>query len=335
MIALNSKERFLAVIAGLKADKPPVFPLLMGFSAKRYGITYREYASNGHSLAESQLKIREMFPVDAITACSDAFRISGDLGGDIIFPENKPPYISKPLITSRSDFAHLKRPNISGNVGRMADRIQAVDEMVKAVGENCMVLGWIDLPFAEACSLCGVSNFMYMMFDEPELAHKILEFLTEIVTEFALLQLETGAPMIGAGNAAASLISVEQYREFALPYDKRICESIHKEGGLVKLHICGDTKRLVDDMITSGCDLFNVDHMVDFEFAAKMYHGARKAFKGNLNPVSDILYSTPEGCQDIARNCIQKAKGYPYMLSAGCEIPTEVDDEVFMAFCNA
>jgi len=61
-------------------DRVPVFPLLMSFSADRVGVSYRQFAADGHSMAEAQLKVRQTFGVDAITACSDAFRISADLG---------------------------------------------------------------------------------------------------------------------------------------------------------------------------------------------------------------------------------------------------------------
>jgi len=49
---------------------------------------------------------------------------------------------------------------------------------------------------------------MLMLYDEPELAHKLLGFLTDIVIDFAVAQMEAGAPMIGAGDAAVSLISL-------------------------------------------------------------------------------------------------------------------------------
>lgn len=120
---MSSKERFLATIRGEKADRIPVFPLLMGFSAKRLGVTYRTYASKGHALAESQLKVREMFNIDAITACSDAFRVSADLGGEMVFPEDKPPFLARPLITSENDLKTLKKPDVSNSKERMALRI--------------------------------------------------------------------------------------------------------------------------------------------------------------------------------------------------------------------
>ena len=325
----------MTVLNGGIPDRTPVFPLLMFFSARHYGINYREFASNGHLLAESQLKIRETFPVDAITACSDAFRVSADLGGKIVFYENTPPGLSEPLVKNESDFSQLKKPDVAMSKGRMRDRINATGEMAGAVKDECMVLGWVDLPFAEACSLCGVSEFMIMLYEEPALAHKILDFLTDIVIEFAVLQLEAGAPMIGAGDAAASLIAAEHYREFALPYEKRVCEAVHRAGGLLKLHICGNTTHLMQDMISLDADLYNVDHLVDFSLALQNYSAAGKAFKGNLNPVSDFLFATPEECGERAKSCIQMAKGAKYILSAGCEVPVDVSDEVFMAFCEA
>ncbi|RPJ36622.1 MAG: hypothetical protein EHM21_18925, partial [Chloroflexi bacterium] len=313
----------------------PVFPLLMFLAADRLGAPYREYATNGRVLAEAQLNARELFGLDAITSCSDAFRISADLGGEMVYPEDKTPYSATPLITGESDLQRLVRPDPADPKGRMADRARATGEMVRAAGEQCLVLGWVDMPFAEACSVCGVAPFMTLMIDQPLLAHRILTFLTDIVIDFALLQLETGAPMIGAGDAAASLISAGMFREFVLPYEQRVCQAIHAAGGMVKLHICGKTTHLLKDMVRSGADLFNVDHLVDLQAARLVYERTGKCYKGNLDPVRDLLQADAETCAQAARRCLQTASGSRYMLSAGCEVPDVVPDDVFRAFCGA
>ncbi|MCK9479140.1 MAG: uroporphyrinogen decarboxylase family protein [Firmicutes bacterium] len=332
---MTSKERFMAVINGKKPDKIPVFPLLMGFSAKRYGITYATFAKDGIAFAEAQLSVYEKFGLDAITACSDAFRITGDLGGDLIFPDNGPPYLGAPLVKNESDFNALVKPDVHDGKTRMADRVLGVSEMAKAVGNECMVVGWVDMPFAEACSICGVSEFMMMLYDNPTLAHKILRFLTDIVIEFGVAQLKAGAPTVGAGDAAASLISPELFREFALPYEKMVCDAVHKEGGAVKLHICGNTTQLIGEMIKSNADLFNVDHLASLSYAKEMYDAAGKAFKGNIDPVEHMLQATPEKCILKVKECIEIAGDSSFMVSAGCEIPAAVSDEVFKAFCDA
>jgi MtaA/CmuA family methyltransferase len=332
---MNSKERCLAAIKGQTPDRIPVFPLLMSFSSTRNNISYREFSTNGYAMAESQVKIYERFGVDAITACSDAFRITADLGAEMAYPDTKPPYALAPLVRTEADFKKLSKPDVNDPKGRMADRTLGTKEMVKAVGDECLVLGWVDMPFAEACSICGVSEFMMMIYENPSLAHNILDFLTGIVIEFSLAQLAAGAPMIGAGDAAASLISGDLFKEFALAYEKRVCQAIHNAGGLMKLHICGNTSHLLQNIVDLRPDLVNVDHLVSLTDARDAYGRAGICFKGNINPVSGILQSTPEKCFMKASECIQITRGYPYMLSAGCEIPAETSDDIFTAFCNA
>ncbi|MFI4910948.1 MAG: uroporphyrinogen decarboxylase family protein [Sedimentisphaeraceae bacterium JB056] len=332
---MNSKQRCLNSIAGKKVDRTPVFPLLMSFAAKRIGASYRQFASDAQVLAQSQLNIFEKFNVDAVTACSDAFRVSADLGGEMVFPEEHPPHLAAPLVRNLQDLNSLKRPDVSNASSRMYDRAKAVECLSKNIGDRCMVAGWVDMPFAESCSICGVSELLMLTYENQQLVHTTLEFLTDIVIDFALLQIESGAHMVGAGDAAASLISPEMYREFALPYEKRVIQAVHNAGGLVKLHICGNTSALLEDMVKTDADLFNVDHMVDFDTACCVYGKAGKCFKGNLDPVADILQATPQVCAQKAKSCIQKAKDTSYMLSAGCEIPADVPDEVFEAFCDS
>jgi len=331
---MNGKQRSLAVLAGEQADRVPVFPLLMSFAVRFAGITYQEYASNGSSLAAAQIKAAERFHIDAITACSDAFRIAGDLGGHIAYYDDRPPGLLKPLISSHMDLNRLSRFDVSDPNSRCGDRAIAVREMVQAMGNSHLVLGWVDFPFAEACSCCGCQEFLFMLYDEPELAHDILSFLTDIVIDFALCQLEQGAPMIGCGDAAASLISAPMFKEFALPYEQRVVEAIHAKGGLAKTHICGNTSAAMDLIVKNGSDLFNVDHLVNLNDAIKVYCGAGKAVKGNVNPV-DIMKSTPDEAFGMARKCIAQAGNNPYFLSAGCEIPSATKDETLAAFCDA
>lgn len=332
---MTNLERFMNTVQGKPADRVPVFPLLMFFAVDRAGLTYREFASNGRALADAQLAAQESFGLDAITACSDAFRLPADLGGEIVFPVDKPPYLSRPLIESNADVSKLGHPDPRAQGSRMADRLLAVSEMARAVSGRVAVLGWVDMPFAEACSICGVSPFMLALVDDPAFAHKVLDRVTQSVIDFALAQVEAGAVMVGAGDAAASLVSPGFYSEFALPYERRVCDAVHAAGGLVKLHICGNTTNLLELMVECDADLYNVDHLVPLARAKEVYGPAGKCFKGNLDPVAHIMQSTPDRCREKALDCIRESQGARYMLSAGCEIPAETPDDVFRAFCEA
>jgi len=147
--------------------------------------------------------------------------------------------------------------------------------------------------------------------------------------------LEQGAPMIGCGDAAASLVSPDMFREFALPYEKRVVDAIHAGGGMVKTHICGNTSAILEEIARNGADLYNVDHLVDLGKAAGIYSGVNSALKGNMDPVGGMLNVRPEHTYRAARKCIELAGGSQYFLSLGCEVPTNIDDENMEAFCSA
>jgi len=327
------RERFLAAVHGQPVDRAPVFPLLMFFAASRAGLSYREFAEDGSALAQAQLALQAQYGLDAITACSDAFRLSAELGGEMGFPEDKPPYLRQPLVTVPSDVDALGHPDPTA--GRMGDRVRAVAEMAKASAGRFAVLGWVEMPFAEACNLCGVSDFMMLTMDDPDTAHRLLARLAAMEIDFAKAQIAAGADMIGAGDAAASLVSPEMYAEFALPYEQRVCEAIHAANSLVKLHVCGDTRALLPQMATCGADLFNVDHLVPLAQAKAVYGAAGKCFKGNLDPVAQMMQATPDECAAHALRCLAEAGSAPYMLSPGCEVPADTTDEVFRRFCDA
>jgi len=332
---MTHRQRFMAALDGTPLDRAPVFPLLMFLAADRAGLTYREYATDGRGLAEAQLLVQERFDLDAITVCSDAFRVPADLGGDMAYPEERTPYLRQPLVTTGADLDKLGHPDPTAKGSRMADRLLAVAELNRAVAGQVPVVGWVEMPFAEACSLCGLTEFMLLLMDEPALAHQVLAHATAINIEFALAQLQVGADMIGAGDAATSLIGAAMYAEFALPYEQQVCQAIHQAGGQVKLHVCGNTTHLLAQMATCGADLFNVDHLVPLDKARDAYTAQGKCYKGNLDPVSQIMQASPEHCQELAYGCLALAQGTHYMLSAGCEIPAATPDEVLRAFCDA
>jgi uroporphyrinogen-III decarboxylase len=105
------RERFMATLEGQPADRVPLNPLLMFLAADRAGIAYREYATNGQALAEAQLLVQERYDLDAVTACSDAFRITADLGAEMAYPPDKPPYATEPLIRPGANLKGLVRPD--------------------------------------------------------------------------------------------------------------------------------------------------------------------------------------------------------------------------------
>jgi len=54
-----------------------------------------------------------------------------------------------------------------------------------------------------------------------------------------------------------------------------------------------------------------------------------------VSEYSDMLQIGADECRRRASDCVARARGVPFMLSAGCEVPAGVGDDVFCAFCEA
>jgi uroporphyrinogen decarboxylase len=109
------------------------------------------------------------------------------------------------------------------------------------------------------------------------------------------------------------------YRRFALPYEQRIFAAIHEMGALARLHICGNTSKIVADMVGSGADIIDLDWMVDLQAAGPRF-GDQVSFCGNFDPVAIMLQGSPDGVYRATLAALDQ--GGPRSLSAaGCEIP--------------
>jgi MtaA/CmuA family methyltransferase len=204
---------------------------------------------------------------------------------------------------------------------RTRDRLQALQLYRERVGGHYPICGWIEGAAAEAGVLLGVTQFLEDTMLEPDETHKLLQRCADQAVAFGLAQLEAGADIIGIGDAVASLMSPRAYREFALPYEQRIIQAIHNAGGLVKLHICGNTSNHLADMATTGADIIDVDWMVDWAEAVRTFAGIAST-NGNFDPVGVLLRGTPEEVAAATQACLD-AGDARCMISAGCEVPVD------------
>ena len=315
---MNAYERMEHRLRGEPVDRPPNFDIFMTFAARRTGRPLKEYYVDHRVLVEANLRVIEDFQIDIAQAISDPYRECHDFGAVIDFPDDDMPLNWIPLLAELDDIKQLRRPDpYTGK--RMSDRLEAIRFFRAQVGGEIPIMGWVEGALAEAADLRNINNIMLDLIEHPAWVEELLEICTEVEIAFARAQVEAGADIIGLGDAVASLISPKMYRRFALSYEQRIFAAVHEMGALCRLHICGNTNRIVDDMVQSGADIIDLDYMVDMAAAAAKY-GDRVSFCGNFDPVSVMLQGTPEDVAAATDHCM--AIGGPRSFSAaGCEIP--------------
>jgi MtaA/CmuA family methyltransferase len=329
---MNPSERVSARLAGQPVDRPPNFNIMMQLASHHIGQPLSRYYQHYRVLCDANFAVQEAFDLDILQAISDPYREAADCGLDVTFPDDSLPIAAGPLLADPAGLARLKPP-APENGRRMSDRLAAVRLLRERAGGDVPVMGWVEGALAEAADLRGIGNLLTDLIDRPEWVAELVEMCAEMEIAFARAQVAAGADIIGLGDAIASQMAPRLYRQFALPYEQRIFAAVHEMGALARLHICGNTTRILADMAESGADIIDIDWMVDMGRAAETF-GARAAVCGNQDPVAIMLRGAPEDVRNAVRGCM--AAGGPRSFSAaGCEIPDETPRANLLAHAAA
>ena len=327
---MNGRQRILAHLAAEPVDCLPAMPITMTFAARGIGAPYLEYCTDHRVQVEGQVWVADTYDIDYVSAISDPAVEATDCGAPTVFFPDDPPANNgqTPLLGDKELLAHLQQPGIKPN-GRMANRLAVIAGLKQRVGERKLIEGWIEGPCAEAADLRGINNLMLDFYDDPDFVERLFEFVLLMELDFAAAQVEAGADLIGIGDAAASLVGPHVYEQFVWPFEQRMVEGVHRLGAKVRLHICGNTRRILGGMGKLGCEIVDLDFLAPLD-EGRAAMGPSQVLLGNIAPVRDLRGDTPESVYAIMGTCHQQA-GDRYIVGAGCEVPRDTPDENLQA----
>ena len=316
---MTGKQRILAKLRGEPVDSLPLMPITMMFAADLAGVRYGDYARDHRVLADAQMAVAERFGLDYVSAISDPAREASDLGAAVAWFDDQPPAIveSRALLDEKSKLSGLRLPDLTAP-GRMRDRVDAVRLLAECTGATRIVEGWVEGPCAMSADLRGLNTLMLDFFDDPPFVEALFEFTVSMEIAFARAQVEAGATLIGVGDAAASLVGPELYTRFVLPCEQKLIAAIRALDVPVRLHICGNTKRIVGGMGQTGADIIDLDFPTPLGHARRAMR-ERQVLLGNIDPVRELRDGTPESVDAALAECYRQA-GAAYICGAGCEV---------------
>ncbi|MHC4634711.1 MAG: uroporphyrinogen decarboxylase family protein [Planctomycetota bacterium] len=328
---MNSYERYVGMINGQKVDCVPRIPILMHFAAKYINTSYANFARDHRVMFQANKALVLDFGFDQLDIMSDPWRETTAFGGQIEYLENTIPKCTYHPLGDTKNLASLDKPNPATSE-RLKTAILTIDAYKDFAWKKYSITGWVEGPIAEAVDLRGVEKFLLDLYDDQMFCCELMDICTNVAVEYATEQLKHGCDTIGIGDAIASQISADMYEKFVLPREKRIIDAIHDNGGLARLHICGDINHLLPLMALLNIDILDCDWMVDMAKARKLL-ASNVTLAGNLDPVQEIMNSTPEKIKRKSR-AIYEEVGNPYLVNAGCEIPVGTPVENLRAFCE-
>jgi MtaA/CmuA family methyltransferase len=319
-------------MAGRPVDRLPLMPITMMFACAQIGARYRDYCTDYRVMVEGQIRTAEAFGFDYVNSMSDPAREAADCGAVVEYFDQQPVALveDRALLADKTRLASLKIPDPLGG-GRMHNSLKGLALYKERVGKEMIVEGWVEGPVAEGADLRGINTLMLDFFDDPVFVRDLFAFVIEMELRFAREQLKVGADLIGVGDAAASLVGPDIYDEFVWPYEKKLVDGIHALGGKVRLHICGNTRRILEGMGKLGCEIVDLDSMAPIS-EARQQMGPKTILLGNLNPVAVLRNGDAAGVTAAIAECHRQA-GAPFIVGAGCEVPRDTPAENLRALC--
>ncbi|MFA6175971.1 MAG: uroporphyrinogen decarboxylase family protein [Phycisphaerae bacterium] len=327
---MNSLQLTLDFIADKKVSRPPFHPIIMRFAAKYAGVKYRDFCLDYKTKCDAMIKCARDFSLDWVTVMSDPYAEAEAFGLKVDYIEDSLPLQEGFLFNSIHDIDRLAVPEIKSS-GRMLSRINEIEYYSKTVGDKYFTVGWVEGPLAEYADLRGLQDACLDLYDFSAKINLAFDIFVENAINFITRQVKAGAHCIGIGDAACSQIGPELYRTFCFKREKILVEHIHSLGALAKLHICGNTSEILPDMIKTGADIIDIDHLVpEIDKYIPLLNG-KQVVSGNTDPVAVIQDSDSAVITANVLDCFRKTKGRG-IVSAGCEITPGTSIANFSAY---
>jgi uroporphyrinogen-III decarboxylase len=172
------------------------------------------------------------------------------------------------------------------------------------------------------------------LIDEPRKCHDLLASFTRNVHAQVELYGCCGpdAILVSSAFAGAGFISRDMYREFVAAYEDQVFREIHSQHCKAYVHTCGaigDRLDLMSETCVDGIDTLDPPPLGTVDLAeAKDKYGERFFFKGNLDPVNEILHADDKTFEHAAKDRIRIGKpGSGYILSSACSVAPRVRPE--------
>jgi uroporphyrinogen-III decarboxylase len=317
VIKMTGLERTICFLRGEKTDHPPFHPIIMRWAAKYAGVKYRDFCTVPAAKTHSTIMCATDFDMDWVTVLSDPWAEASAFGIKVEYPVDNLPLVTSSQFPDALSVSKIRKYNPADNM-RCSNRIEEI-KIYSRDAHDKFIVGWIEGPVAEYVDLRGASNAAIDFLIEPEAVAKAMDVIMESAFDFIRLQIKAGAHCIGIGDAFCSQIGPELYLKYAFERQRKLVECIHNYGALAKLHICGDTTELVRDMIRTGADIIDIDHLVKDMSSFSSYLEKHQVLSGKCDPVTVIENGDDDTIFKIVEKDFNDAGGR-CIISAGCEI---------------
>jgi uroporphyrinogen decarboxylase len=317
-----------------RGEEVPYTPIWIMRQAGRYLPEYRAVRGKADFLkmcktpelaAEVTLQPIDILNVDAAILFCDILIPCEAMGQGLEFHEGKGPILGPP-IRDADTVSKLSVPDPEDKMGFVMDAIRLLR---KELADRVPLIGFAGAPLTTATYMIegGTSkNFLntkMMIYENPDLYKTFMDKVTATITEYLKAQVSAGAQAVQIFDTWGGIFSPGDFRDYALVYVKRIIKDLkdwmtsENLEQVPVIYFVGETAGLLEEIKTSGADVYGVDWRINLDDAIKRI-GDGAAVQGNLDPLSMFLpqEKIEERVKDVL-NRASSASGHIFNLGHG------------------
>ena len=287
----------------------PHTPVWLMRQAGRYLPEYRDtrakagsfmgLATNTDYATEVTLQPLERYPLDAAILFSDILTVPDAMGLGLSFALGEGPKFAT-AVRDEAAVAKLEVPDMA----KLRYVFDAVTSIRKALNGRVPLIGFSGSPWTLACYMVegqGSDDYRLvktMLYQRPDLMHRMLAVNADAVAAYLNAQIEAGAQAVMIFDSWGGVLADGAFQQFSLAYTERVLAQLKREHDGVKIPRLVFTKGgglWLDDMAPLDCEVLGLDWTVNLAKARALVGGAvggpGKALQGNIDP--NVLFAQP------------------------------------------
>jgi uroporphyrinogen decarboxylase len=338
-------DRLLRALAREPVDRPPVWLMRQ---AGRYLPEYRAVRARAGDFltlcqtpelaCEVTLQPVERFGLDGAIIFSDILTVPHAMGLGLHFVAGEGPVFEHPVRSERA-IARLSAPDPEQDIGYVMAALRAARA---ALAGRVPLIGFAGSPWTlatymvEGTSSKDFAQIKGLLYQRPDLMHRLLKVLADATTAYLNAQIAAGAQAVQIFDTWGSTLAFDAYRTFSLAYIERILAGLTRtaEGRSVPAIVfTKNGGQWLESIAAAGCDAVGLDWTTD-PAEARARVGDRVALQGNLDPC--VLYADPDTIQHETRKVVERFGDAPgHVFNLGHGVHPAIDPEHVAAMVEA
>ena len=282
-------DLLLRTLRGEQTERTPVWMMrqagryLPQYMVLREKYGFFERCQTPELACEITIQPVDIIGVDAAILFSDILVVPQAMGMEVQLIESKGPNLPNPIKTDK-DLQRLRIPEVDESLGYVFDAIKLIKQELNG---RVPLIGFAGAPWTLLCYMVqgkGSKTFdeaKAFCYTQPELAHQLLQMITDTTIAYLKGQVAAGADMVQIFDSWGGLLSPEDFENISLKYIRQIVAAVKDE--VPTIIFAKGAWHSLESMAATGAHGLGIDWCIQPQLARK-FAGNNVTLQGNFDP---------------------------------------------------